>query len=148
MLRNRPEVCIGIQNDHLDEWVELTPLNAQSVITSYSIHYTKLYDALSFRDTWRAWCAKMHADRYHDRIRCINADGACLCQRFSFTDVMKGMNTASKRVPQFNPPTLSNTGVQLYTKIIPTTRSDFFFFPTILQLSITLVKQREKQQIA
>ena len=30
MLRNRPEVCIGIQNDHLDEWVELTPLNAQS----------------------------------------------------------------------------------------------------------------------
>jgi len=30
LLRNRPEVCIGIQNDHLDEWVELTPLNAQS----------------------------------------------------------------------------------------------------------------------
>ena len=30
MLRNRPEVCIGIQNDHLDEWVELTPMNAQS----------------------------------------------------------------------------------------------------------------------
>jgi electron transport complex protein RnfC len=30
MLRNRPEVCIGIQNDHLDEWVELTPMNAQN----------------------------------------------------------------------------------------------------------------------
>ena len=30
MLRNRPEVCIGIQNDHLDEWVECKPLNAQS----------------------------------------------------------------------------------------------------------------------
>jgi len=30
MLRNRPEVCIGIQNDHRDDWVTLTPLNAKS----------------------------------------------------------------------------------------------------------------------
>jgi len=49
----------------------------------------------------------MHADRYHDRIRGKYADGACLCQRLSFTDVVKGMNAASKRVPQFNPPALS-----------------------------------------
>ncbi|NLI53408.1 MAG: electron transport complex subunit RsxC [Clostridiales bacterium] len=28
MLRSRPELCIGIQNDHLDEWVELAPLDA------------------------------------------------------------------------------------------------------------------------
>ncbi len=28
MLRNRPEVCIGIQNDHADEWVACTPLDA------------------------------------------------------------------------------------------------------------------------
>jgi hypothetical protein len=85
-------------------------------------------DALSFRDTWRAWCAKMHADRYHDRIRCINADGACLCQRLSFTDVMKGMNTASKRVPQFNPPTLSNTGVQIIHQTYPNNAVEFFLF--------------------
>ncbi len=30
MLRAKPELCIGIQNDHLDEWVPLTPLNAES----------------------------------------------------------------------------------------------------------------------
>jgi len=30
MLRARPELCIGIQNDHLDEWVPLTPLNAET----------------------------------------------------------------------------------------------------------------------
>ena len=30
MLRARPEKCIGIQNDHLDEWVPLTPLNAET----------------------------------------------------------------------------------------------------------------------
>ena len=28
MLRSKPEVCIGIQNDHADEWVALAPLNA------------------------------------------------------------------------------------------------------------------------
>jgi hypothetical protein len=48
----------------------------------------------------------MHADRYDDRIRGEYADGACLCQRLSFTDVVKGMRAASKRVPQFNPPAL------------------------------------------
>ena len=30
MLRAKPELCIGIQNDHLDEWVPHTPLNAES----------------------------------------------------------------------------------------------------------------------
>lgn len=30
LLRARPEVCIGIANDHLDEWVELSPLNAET----------------------------------------------------------------------------------------------------------------------
>lgn len=30
MLKSRPEFCIGIQNDHRDEWAELKPLNAQS----------------------------------------------------------------------------------------------------------------------
>lgn len=29
MLRGKPELCIGIQNDHLDEWVELHPLDAE-----------------------------------------------------------------------------------------------------------------------
>ncbi len=29
MLRSKPEICIGIQNDHLDDWVELTPLDAE-----------------------------------------------------------------------------------------------------------------------
>jgi len=48
----------------------------------------------------------MHADRDDDCVRGEYADGACLCQRLSFTDVMKGMNAASKRVPQFNPPAL------------------------------------------
>jgi len=49
----------------------------------------------------------MHADRDDDRIRGINADWACLCQRLSFTDVVEGMNAALKRVPQFNTPALS-----------------------------------------
>ena len=30
MLKGRPELCIGIRNDHADEWVELHPLNAES----------------------------------------------------------------------------------------------------------------------
>ena len=30
MLRARPELCIGIQNDHLDEWVELKPLDGKN----------------------------------------------------------------------------------------------------------------------
>ena len=30
MLRNRPEMCIGIQNDHLDEWVDCKPLDAKN----------------------------------------------------------------------------------------------------------------------
>ena len=34
MLRARPEKCIGIQNDHLDEWVPLTPLNAETATPS------------------------------------------------------------------------------------------------------------------
>ncbi len=29
MLRSRPEVCIGIQNDRQDEWVELNPVGAE-----------------------------------------------------------------------------------------------------------------------
>ena len=29
MLRSKPELCIGIQNDHMDEWVPLTPLDAE-----------------------------------------------------------------------------------------------------------------------
>ena len=28
ILRSKPEVCIGIQNDHADEWVDLAPLDA------------------------------------------------------------------------------------------------------------------------
>ena len=28
MLRSKPEICIGIQNDHADEWVDLKPLDA------------------------------------------------------------------------------------------------------------------------
>jgi len=28
MLRSKPEICIGIQNDRLDEWVQLSPLDA------------------------------------------------------------------------------------------------------------------------
>ena len=30
MLKGRPELCIGIQNDHADEWGELHPLNKES----------------------------------------------------------------------------------------------------------------------
>jgi len=41
MLRSRPEVCIGIQNDHNDEWVELTPKNAQSASPSEIIAAVK-----------------------------------------------------------------------------------------------------------
>lgn len=41
MLRNRPEVCIGIQNDHLDEWVQLTPQNTQSAIPAQIIAAVK-----------------------------------------------------------------------------------------------------------
>ncbi len=29
LLRSKPELCIGIQNDHMDEWTTLTPLNAE-----------------------------------------------------------------------------------------------------------------------
>ena len=29
MLRSKPELCIGIQNDHMDEWVPLTKLDAE-----------------------------------------------------------------------------------------------------------------------
>ncbi len=29
LLRNKPEICIGIKNDLLDEWVELRPLDAE-----------------------------------------------------------------------------------------------------------------------
>ena len=29
MLRSKPELCIGIQNDHMDEWVPLAPLDAE-----------------------------------------------------------------------------------------------------------------------
>lgn len=41
---------------------------------------------------------------------------------------MKGMNTASKRVPQFNPPTLSNTGVQIIHQTYPNNAVEFFLF--------------------
>jgi hypothetical protein len=48
----------------------------------------------------------MHADGDDDGIRRNRADGACLCQRFPFANVVKGMNTASKRIPQYHTPAL------------------------------------------
>jgi hypothetical protein len=59
----------------------------------------------------------MHADRYDDRIRGKYADGACLCQRLSFTGLVKGMDAASKRVPQFNPPALFIRGASVSAPI-------------------------------
>lgn len=29
LLRSKPEICIGIQNDHADDWVELSPMDAE-----------------------------------------------------------------------------------------------------------------------
>ena len=48
----------------------------------------------------------MHADGDDDGIRRDRADGACLCQRFPFANVVKWMNTASKRIPQYHTPAL------------------------------------------
>jgi electron transport complex protein RnfC len=41
LLRNRPELCIGIANDHLDEWVELTPRNAETASAAEIISAVK-----------------------------------------------------------------------------------------------------------
>jgi len=41
MLRNRPEVCIGIQNDHMDEWVECKPLDAKNATPAQIIAAVK-----------------------------------------------------------------------------------------------------------
>jgi hypothetical protein len=48
----------------------------------------------------------MHTDGDDNRLHGNRADGACLRQRLSFADVVKGMNAALKRVPQIDPPTL------------------------------------------
>ena len=66
--------------------------------------------ALPFCHAWLAWRAQMHADGDDNRLSRDCADGACLCQRLSFADVVKGVNAASKRVPQFDPPALSIAG--------------------------------------
>jgi hypothetical protein len=62
---------------------------------------------------WLARRAKMHADRDDNHIRDDRADRACLRQRLSFADVVKGVNAASKRVPQIDPPTLFFAGVNV-----------------------------------
>ncbi len=41
MLRGKPELCIGIQNDHLDEWVELHPLDADRATAAEIIEAAK-----------------------------------------------------------------------------------------------------------
>lgn len=41
MLRNRPEVCIGIQNDHMDEWVDCKPLDAKNATPAQIIAAVK-----------------------------------------------------------------------------------------------------------
>jgi electron transport complex protein RnfC len=41
MLKNRPEVCIGIQNDHMDEWVDCKPLDARSATPAQIIAAVK-----------------------------------------------------------------------------------------------------------
>ena len=41
MLRNRPEVCIGIQNDHMDDWVDCKPLDAKNATPAQIIAAVK-----------------------------------------------------------------------------------------------------------
>jgi hypothetical protein len=52
----------------------------------------------------------MHADGDDDGVRRHCADGACLRQRLAFTDVVKRVNAASKRVSQFDTPALFVAG--------------------------------------
>jgi hypothetical protein len=54
----------------------------------------------------------MHANWDDEQVRTERADGACLRQRLSFTNVVKGMNAASKRVSQFVTPALSIVDVK------------------------------------